>query len=200
MVWKKQLKMKNYYQILQLDYTTEIIEIKKAYRKLALKFHPDKNKSPNAQDIFIKITEAYEILSNYESKKEYDVLYKKFFIKNEKLTEESINSFSDWEKKSSKKAEEYMNTKYSDFTEILNEFTFHASNYGKIGCIGGVFYFLGIVWIIGPFFIIANSNSKDIFFPVVISFVMGIGALIIGNNEVKKMKNNYRIEKNKFKK
>ena len=44
-------------------------QIKKQYRKLALKFHPDKNKSSNSQSQFIKITEAYEKLTEYYNSK-----------------------------------------------------------------------------------------------------------------------------------
>ena len=47
-------------------------QIKKAYRKLALKFHPDKNKAPNATEAFKKISTAFACLSNPEKKKIYD--------------------------------------------------------------------------------------------------------------------------------
>jgi len=52
----------SYYQILQIPETAKIQEIKSAYRRLAKKFHPDLNKSPNAQDNFILVNEAYEFL------------------------------------------------------------------------------------------------------------------------------------------
>lgn len=47
-------------------------EIKKAYKKLALKFHPDKNRAPNATDAFKKISTAFACLSNQEKRKIYD--------------------------------------------------------------------------------------------------------------------------------
>ena len=52
----------NYYQILQLPETARIQEIKSAYRRLAKKFHPDLNKSPDAHNNFILVNEAYEFL------------------------------------------------------------------------------------------------------------------------------------------
>ena len=52
----------NYYQILQIPETAKIQEIKAAYRRLAKKFHPDLNKSPDAHNNFIMVNEAYEFL------------------------------------------------------------------------------------------------------------------------------------------
>ena len=48
-------------------------EIKKSYRRLALKYHPDKNTEDNAADVFRKIQAAYEVLSDEEKRKRYDV-------------------------------------------------------------------------------------------------------------------------------
>lgn len=54
--------MKDYHQILELPSDCTIDEIKQAYRRLAKKYHPDINKSPNAHEKFIEISEAYEVL------------------------------------------------------------------------------------------------------------------------------------------
>jgi DnaJ-class molecular chaperone len=62
----------DYYEILGLKRPSDQNEIRKAYHKLALKFHPDKNTSPEASEIFKKINEAYDILSTPEKKKIYD--------------------------------------------------------------------------------------------------------------------------------
>ena len=54
---------KDYYSVLGVSKSATDEELKKAYRKLALKFHPDKNKSPGAEERFKEIGEAYDVLS-----------------------------------------------------------------------------------------------------------------------------------------
>lgn len=63
---------KDYYKILGIQPGANEEEIKKAYRRMALKFHPDKNKDPNAEEKFKEIAEAYEVLSDPKKKTVYD--------------------------------------------------------------------------------------------------------------------------------
>lgn len=65
-------RCKNYYEILGVNKSADEEDLKKAYRKLALKFHPDKNCAPGATDAFKAIGNAYAILSNTEKRKQYD--------------------------------------------------------------------------------------------------------------------------------
>ncbi|XP_034552455.1 dnaJ homolog subfamily C member 16-like isoform X2 [Notolabrus celidotus] len=60
------------YKILGVTRSASQAEIKKVYKRLAKEWHPDKNKSPGAEDMFIKITKSYEILSNEEKRANYD--------------------------------------------------------------------------------------------------------------------------------
>ena len=63
----------DYYKSLGVDKKASAIEIKKAYRKLALKYHPDKTKGDKAlESKFKKISEAYAVLSDSEKKNQYD--------------------------------------------------------------------------------------------------------------------------------
>jgi molecular chaperone DnaJ len=65
--------MEDYYKILGVPRTACDEEIKKAYRKLAIKYHPDKNPgNKEAEDKFKKAAEAYEVLSSKENRKRYD--------------------------------------------------------------------------------------------------------------------------------
>lgn len=63
---------KDFYKILGIAKTATDDEIKKAYRKLALKYHPDKNKSPAAEERFKEIAEAYEVLSDKKKRDVFD--------------------------------------------------------------------------------------------------------------------------------
>jgi molecular chaperone DnaJ len=64
---------RDYYEILGVDRNATPEEIKKAYRKMAIKYHPDKNPdNPEAEAQFKEAAEAYEVLSNAEKKQRYD--------------------------------------------------------------------------------------------------------------------------------
>src|SRR3954469_2151300 len=62
----------DYYKVLGVDKKASQEEIKKAYRKLARKYHPDANKEPGAEDRFKQISEAYDTLSDPDKRKRYD--------------------------------------------------------------------------------------------------------------------------------
>jgi curved DNA-binding protein len=69
------MEYKDYYKILGVDKKAGADEIKKAYRKLAVKYHPDKNPDNKAaEEKFKSISEAYEVLGNAEKRRKYDDL------------------------------------------------------------------------------------------------------------------------------
>ncbi len=57
---------KDYYKVLGVSRDATNKEIRKAYLKMALKYHPDKNKSDNADEKFKEVAEAYDVLSDSE--------------------------------------------------------------------------------------------------------------------------------------
>lgn len=64
---------RDFYEVLGIDKNADEATIKKAYRKLAKKYHPDMNKgNPNAEKIFQEVTEAYEVLEDPKKRKLYD--------------------------------------------------------------------------------------------------------------------------------
>lgn len=66
------MNKRDYYEILQIDQDASPTAIKKAYRKLAHKYHPDRNRDEGAEDKFKEAAEAYEILSDPQKKESYD--------------------------------------------------------------------------------------------------------------------------------
>lgn len=65
---------KDYYKILGVSRSASADDIKKAYRRLAREYHPDKNKAKGAEDRFKEVNEAHEVLSDAEKRKAYDAL------------------------------------------------------------------------------------------------------------------------------
>ncbi len=65
---------RDYYEVLGVPKEASKDQIKDAYRTLALKYHPDRNKSPEAEEKFKEISEAYAVLSDDEKRQQYDAL------------------------------------------------------------------------------------------------------------------------------
>ena len=78
---------KDYYRILEIEFGASHDTIKKAYREMSLRWHPDKNHTRDATRMMYDITEAYEILSNPSTKERYDKEYEKY-----KQVKQSINN------------------------------------------------------------------------------------------------------------
>jgi DnaJ-class molecular chaperone len=70
------MSFKNYYIILGVKNSASTEEIKQAFRKLAKKYHPDKNHgNTSAEEFFKEVQEAYAVLSDYEKRKKYDLKF-----------------------------------------------------------------------------------------------------------------------------
>ncbi|MFS4494043.1 DnaJ domain-containing protein [Maribacter sp. 2308TA10-17] len=105
--------MKDYYRILTVERTDSSATIKRVFRKLALKLHPDINDAPDAQQQFVDLNEAYQVLRNPVRRKQYNRLLDAEKIKKEatkrntrkqKSRESSINTSA---RKGKRKGEKY---------------------------------------------------------------------------------------------
>ena len=104
---------KDYYKILGLNKSASADEIKKAYRKLAMQYHPDRNKDDKAAESkFKEISEAYAVLSDPEKRKQYDMFGSEGF--QQRYSQDDI--FSGF-----------------DFSDIFREFGFGSFGGGKRG-------------------------------------------------------------------
>jgi len=65
-------KQQSCYDVLELEEDATPVEVKKAYRRLSLKYHPDKSDADDAQAVFMSIATAYEVLGNEKMRKAYD--------------------------------------------------------------------------------------------------------------------------------
>jgi len=111
---------KNHYEVLGVESTATEAEIKKSYRKLAIKWHPDKNKSPEATQVFQKIAAAYDVLKDPASRKEYD---------NQENAEDNESNTPDTDEESESsefKNFDFQKPQYSSYQQQTYE-----SNYGQ---------------------------------------------------------------------
>jgi curved DNA-binding protein CbpA len=94
---------RGYYAIIGVSEDANFQEIKKSYRKLAKKYHPDRNKSANAEETIKKINEAFETLSDRRKRKQYDLESSNIFDLEESNNEEKEVNLSDQKQKISRK-------------------------------------------------------------------------------------------------
>ncbi len=91
----KMAEKRDYYKVLGVSKTAPKNEIKDSYRKLAMQYHPDRNKSPDAEEKFKEISEAYAVLSDDEKRRQYDTLGHAGF--DQRYTREDIFRGADFE-------------------------------------------------------------------------------------------------------
>ena len=119
--------VKNYYKTLGLSSSASKAEIKVAYRKLAKKYHPDKNKSKQASQLFIEVNEAYAYLTNEESSYRINYPEKTTNSNKSKSSEDELRKRMDW----ARKYAQYKKVKEERMME-LEYYKIHNSSRKKI--------------------------------------------------------------------
>lgn len=115
------MKFKDYYEILGVNESADLKEIKKVYRKLALKYHPDKSPEPGAEEKFKEVVEAFEVLKNSTKRAEYDDLRRYG-----SSTSEGFDPPPDWQSASGNN--QYRANDHKDFSEFFNAFFADRAN------------------------------------------------------------------------
>lgn len=182
----------NYYQRLGLSRQATKEEIKKAYRELALEFHPDRNKSPDAHEKFIAINEAYLILYDDEARQKYDFEYDFHFGKKadfkqsqaekeefkQKRYEESFEDadLNDWSTKARNQGAEYAKMAFDDFSKLVIGFVKETGF--QLG--NTLLVFFGIVLTMSGCgnLLLGLSTSGEIGSPVVGLVLLPIGIIL----------------------
>jgi curved DNA-binding protein CbpA len=88
------MDIRGYYGILGIPEDASFQEIRKTYRKLAKKYHPDRNKSFHPEETIKKINEAFEILSDIRKRKQYDLESSNIFNLKDSNNEEKEENLS----------------------------------------------------------------------------------------------------------
>jgi curved DNA-binding protein CbpA len=118
--------MGDYYQLLGLPKNASETEIRTAFRKLAKRYHPDINKSPDAHSRFIMLTTAYETLIDLDKRQRYNLR----FHNGTGSQSSNLDSYSDWLKAQRAKAEYEAKLRYYEF--LQNREKFRQSKYYKL--------------------------------------------------------------------
>ena len=119
--------VKNYYKTLGLSSSASKAEVKVAYRKLAKKYHPDKNKSKQASQLFIEVNEAYAYLTNERSSYRINYPEKTTNRNKSKSSEDELRKRMDW----ARKYAQYKKVKEERMME-LEYYKIHNSSRKKI--------------------------------------------------------------------
>lgn len=191
----------NYYKILGLEPIASKEEIKKAYRKLALEFHPDRNKSPNAHEKFIEIYEAYLILYDDEARQKYDIEFKlhfeerqpeknqdfeysqaseeQFYTESNSFEEESKfrdDNLNDWSSKAKSQGAEYARMAFEDFSKMVLGFVKETGF--QLG--NTLLVFFGLLLTMGGCgnLVVGFSTSGEIGNPILGLIMLPIGILL----------------------
>lgn len=97
---------KDHYKILEVNFTSSEEEIKKSYRRLSLKYHPDRNLgNKNYEEKFKEISESYSILSNKKKREDYDYEYNKYYNSSQKFTSQHQDTSQKYQQQSSKNSD-----------------------------------------------------------------------------------------------
>jgi curved DNA-binding protein len=116
------MQFKDYYEILGVERTAAPDEIKRAYRKLARKYHPDVSKEKNAEDKFKGVQEAYEVLKDAEKRAAYDQLGRDY------RSGQQFRRPNDWEQRFSSGAGQQSFSDVNGFSDFFSSLFGSSSN------------------------------------------------------------------------
>ena len=163
----------DYYRVLGLQQNASDDDIRKAYRKKAMEYHPDRNNSPDSQEMFIRISEAYEYLISHPYRRN--------------ITEEEVRrNYQAWidyrRAEARRRAEEYARASFDEFRK--------SPLYQQAKVIDGTMVFLGLLLATTVIFMsvygyiyrmktAATPMEEPSFALASVTFIIGIAYMII---------------------
>jgi len=172
--------MAEYYKVLRINKGASDAEIRKAYRDMAKRYHPDLNKDPDAKKKFMEANEAYEMLIDRRKRYSYDVRRKARSKMSRshtrKYAEEPDTAYDDWVASARERANTHSQMPYEKFM--------NTSFYKRTSMVFSVYFLL--ILIIGVFLIFypgyrwVKYDDSDALFAILYLVPIGIGFIIGG--------------------
>lgn len=173
------MKFVDHYKILGITENATLDEIKKSFRELAKKYHPDKNNADDANDRFREIFTAYEILKNTENRKYFDHERKKYYgAIRDSAIQETFNEehFNNAKKQARENADKYSKMSFADFLEssifVVKKATLSVA-------LVLMFLFGGFMIIFGLYSLTMASNNGSGVGVFIMLFSFAFGGLLI---------------------
>lgn len=170
--------MENYYQKLGLAESASLEEIKRAYRVLAKKYHPDVSDNPATEARFIEVNEAYEFLSDEQHRAAYQQRQARKVSAEELMRREQV--YKKWvdmqQEKAVLRARSHARTRYDDFVD--------SSIYKTAGAVNKlytyIFLAIGLVVIVMPIYsVMTREEDEAKYYPaqwhVIFPILLGLG-------------------------
>jgi curved DNA-binding protein CbpA len=169
----------DYYQILGINTNESIITIKKAFRGLAMQWHPDKNKIPEAKEKFIEINQAYLILSDSKAREKYDLEYEKYY--SYQKNRNSVNIYENkescvfddedlcnWINQAKNQADEYSKMKFKEYLFLLKNL---GLDFVRTG-INSIIYAISNILIISSIGLLIYSFISKQYFLIIVAIII----------------------------
>ncbi len=138
--------MKDYYKILNIDRYATDLQIKKAYRELALKYHPDKTTLQDAHQKFTEINEAHQVLGRKESRENYNFVYDyEQFNRDRSGAGSSFTTVSDWGQAAKQRARHQQRRDYAKSEEESIDLQPYVRSVRIVSVLSFLFTFLVIL-------------------------------------------------------
>lgn len=185
--------MVNYFLILGLPTTATKMDIKSAYRKMAMRYHPDKNKAPGARERFIEVNEAYEFLSDDRLRAQHRMQLTRR-ISHEDLLKHRERLYRQWVNQQRQKARKRAAANAESSFDKFSKSPIYKTAMVVSNAYNYIFFAIGIFIICSPVLRYYGSSERelienpittfDVMVPIVIgiAFTYGIYYFLFKNN------------------